>query len=112
MEKKKRLSPMKALDEELIHKLASIFCTLEEIAYICGCSHDTLQRRYNHILEAGRANAKMSIRRKQMEVALAGNAGMLIWLGKQYLKQKEPKEDPAETKIDEIKVTLHPSLIT
>lgn len=112
MEKKKRLSPMKALDEDLILKLSSILCTNEEIAYICGCSHDTLQKRYMHILDAGRSQGRMSIRRKQFEVAMAGNGAMLIWLGKQYLKQKEPREAPEDMKVDEIKVTLHPSLIT
>lgn len=112
MTKSKRLSPMKALDEELILKLSSIMCTNDEIAFICGCSHDTLQRRYMHILDAGRSQAKMSIRRKQFEVAMSGNGMMLIWLGKQYLKQKEPRESAEDMKVEEIKVTLHPSLIT
>jgi hypothetical protein len=112
MEKKKRLSPLKPLDEDLILKLASIFCTHEEIAYICGCCIDTLTRRYMHILNTGKASAKMSLRRKQMEVAMTGNGPMLIWLGKQHLNQKEPKEELTDKQIEEIKVTLHPSLIT
>ena len=47
-----------------------------------------------------------------MEVAMSGNGPMLIWLGKQNLGQKEPRDNIEDTKVDEIKVTLHPSLIT
>ncbi len=104
--------PPKEHDEDLILRLASILCTTEEIAHICQCSNDTLERRYMHILKQGRANGRSSLRRKQWEVAQEGNPTMLIWLGKQYLKQKEPPRDEGQDDhVEEIKVTLHPSLI-
>ena len=43
---------------------------------------------------------------------MTGNVPMLIWLGKQWLKQREPEKEEAKDQVEEIKVTLHPSLIT
>lgn len=77
------------LDEKLLEQLALIQCSNKEIAIICGCSTDTLERRYAGILEKGREQGKMSLRRKQFEVAMSGNVSMLIWLGKQMLSQKD-----------------------
>ena len=41
----------------------------------------------------------MSLRRKQMEVAMAGTPSMLIWLGKQWLGQSESPMDDETNKI-------------
>ena len=41
-----------------------------------------------------RGEGLVSLRRKQLEVALEGNPTLLIWLGKQFLEQS----DKAETK--------------
>lgn len=38
------------------------------------------------------ADGKMSIRRKQFEIAMKGDTRMLIWLGKQCLDQKDKSE--------------------
>ena len=38
----------------------------------------------------------MSLRRKQFETALAGNVTMMVWLGKQYLGQKDKTEITGE----------------
>jgi len=103
----------KELDEGIIKRMASVMCTNEEIAFALGCCADTLERRYKHLLHAGKAEARLSLRHKQYEVAMSGNVTMLIWLGKQWLKQREPeREIEQEKQIEEIKVTLHPSLIT
>lgn len=83
-------------DWENIEKLCSLMCTADEIAYFMGVSIDTLSRR---ILEAHgctfadyhkkhSVNAIVSLRRAQWQNALDGNATMQIWLGKQYLGQK------------------------
>lgn len=108
---KKGGAPKKELDEDLILKLASILCTVEEIAEICGCCKDVLERRYMHILEKGRAEGRSSLRRAQYQLAMQGNPAMLIWLGKVYLKQKEPPPDPALPQITSIDVNLHPKAI-
>lgn len=93
----------KDINPEQVHKLAAIGCTDKEIGEIVGCSHDTLTRRFRDELDAGRANGRASLRRKQWEIALGGNVTMLIWLGKQYLEQSDKIESKA---IEDIIVSL------
>lgn len=89
--------PKKEIDEELLYKLATIHCTMIEMADIVGVSQDTLKRRYADIINKGKAEGKMRLRRKQVEVAMSGNHTMLIWLGKQMLGQREtPLADDVE----------------
>lgn len=87
----------KELNPDMVYKLAQIGCTNQEIADIVGVSHDTLTRRCKAELEEGRAFGRMSLRRKQWDVALAGNVTMLIWLGKQQLGQSDKQEVKSET---------------
>ncbi len=81
--------PLKVIDEKLVERLASIHCPNVDIAVICECSVDTLERRFADVLAKGRANGKMSLRRMQWELASKGNATMQIWLGKQLLGQTD-----------------------
>ena len=81
------------LDLKLIEALASVGCTMEEMARISHCSVDTLERRCADIIKSGQANLNMSLRRKQVELANAGNVTMLIWLGKQRLGQSDSKDN-------------------
>lgn len=80
-----------------IEQMCSIQCTAEEIASVMGFSADTLERRVMEKYKIGwleyfrknSANGRASLRRLQF--ALAGkSAAMAIWLGKQYLGQREP----------------------
>jgi len=88
-------------------KLCGIQCTLREIAAWFECSEDTIERAcvrekemsFAELYSKKAGKGKISIRRKQYEVALGGNTTMLIWLGKQYLGQSEkqtisPESDP------------------
>ncbi len=79
---------------DAIVKMAEIMCTDEEIASVLGTTVATLQNADNRdtFLECkqkGNANGKKSLRRIQFDIAKNGNATMAIWLGKQYLGQKE-----------------------
>ena len=86
--------PRKEIDEELLYKLAVIHCTMQEMVDIIGVSEDTLKRRYAGIIAKGKAEGKQRLRRKQVEVAMSGNAVMLIWLGKNLLNQSDtPVQD-------------------
>ena len=62
-----------------------------------GTSETTLEKRYSGIIEKGRAEGKKSLRRAQMEKALQGDVRMLIWMGKQYLDQKDSPQDEENT---------------
>ena len=88
-EKKKVGRPKIEIDEELLYKLATIHCTMKEMVDIIGVSEDTLKRNFAGIIDKGKADGKMRLRRKQVEVAMSGNHTMLIWLGKQMLGQSE-----------------------
>lgn len=80
------------VDDAQVEALASICCTQEEIAIIVGCSVDTLQRRFAVEIENGRATAKASLRRQQFKQAMNGHTGMLVWLGKQLLGQRDKSD--------------------
>ena len=78
----------------MVQKLASFMCTDEEISSVLGVSVDVLtnernKEAYAECKKRGLDSGKASLRRKQYEVAMGGNCSMLIWLGKQYLGQKE-----------------------
>ena len=77
-----------AEQEEQIRKLAEISATMEEIAYVMGCSRSAL-RNFTHLVDEGKARGKVKLRRAQMELALSGNPTLLIWLGKQMLGQSD-----------------------
>ena len=72
-------------------------CTLKEIADVVGTSVATLEKRYSAIIDKGRSEGKKSLRRAQMEKALQGDVRMLIWMGKQYLDQKDTPTDQENT---------------
>lgn len=80
------------LTEEQIVELASIGCADDEIASLAGVAERTLQARFRTHLTAGRAQLRERLRRKQIDRALAGSDTMLIWLGKQYLDQRDKTE--------------------
>jgi len=81
------------VDEAKLKQLASMGLAEGEMAAILECSIDTLQRRYRKEIDAGWELRNASLRRKQYEVAaVGGNPTMLIFLGKQYLGQKDKME--------------------
>lgn len=82
--------PKKEIDYIAVEKLASIQCTQEEIANFLEISVRTLQRddEFCRIFKKGQDNGKMSLKRYQFKLA-EKNTAMAIWLGKQYLGQKD-----------------------
>ena len=72
-----------------VFKLAAIGMKDHEIADWFGIDSNTL--RYNFVVQLtkGRSTLSQSLRRKQIEVAMTGNATMLIWLGKNILNQSD-----------------------
>jgi hypothetical protein len=90
-QKPKRGRPKKFVDLELVEKLAHIQCTHAEIASTLGVSVDTLQRHkdFAATYKKGAEGGRKSLRRMQFESANRGNVVMQIWLGKQYLGQRD-----------------------
>lgn len=89
--------PRKEIDWEGVAKLCELQCTEEEIAQFLGVSVDTLARAckrehaqsFAEYFAQKRGAGRTSLRRAQWLSAQAGNPTMLIWLGKQYLGQKD-----------------------
>ena len=94
MSKNKVGRPKKPIDYDTVEKLASIMCTQEEIASYLGLDVRTLQRdaEYCRIYKRGIDKGKMSVRRSQYKMVEAGNPTMAIWLGKQYLGQRDKQD--------------------
>lgn len=78
-------------------RLLGIQCTLREIAAFFDRSEQWVRDRvrtakemtFQEYAERVKPRGLVSLRRKQMELALAGDRTMLIWLGKQYLGQAD-----------------------
>jgi hypothetical protein len=90
VKKRKAGRPRKELDVEQIRTLASIQCTMKEIAAVMRVNVDTLHDNYSEIIKEAQEAGKESLRRAQWKKAVdEGHPTMLIWLGKFYLGQKE-----------------------
>jgi hypothetical protein len=88
-------------DWEQIEELCIIQCTGEEIARVMKIDYDTLQRRIKETYGVSAAEyiktlasqGHSSLRRSQWKSATENeNVTMQIWLGKQYLGQKDKEE--------------------
>jgi len=86
----------KTIEPDLIEleKLCSLLCTHAELAKFFGVSERTVEKwkknpTYASAMDLGRAKARLSIRRKQMQLLDAGNVAMAIHLGKTVLGQRE-----------------------
>lgn len=98
--------PKKKIDLEQMEKLAALQCTYEEISSFFGVSKSLLSKNkdYSTIIAKGREVGKISLRRKQWKLADT-NASMAIFLGKNYLGQKDI-QDGANGTIPEIIINV------
>jgi hypothetical protein len=87
--------PRIEIDLVMLEALSQLGATNYELALHFGVSERTIDARraeepeFREAMERGFANGNISLRRKQMALAAAGNVTMLIWLGKQRLGQKD-----------------------
>lgn len=89
-----RTQKVKYVDRELVWMLATMMCTYKEIADVVNLSEKTLQNKFGDLIEKGRSVGRKSLRRAQFEKAVQDkDPRMLIFLGKQYLNQKDAPED-------------------
>ena len=97
--------PQKELDQKQFEALCSIWCTEDEICSILGTTDKTLNKwckrtynmNYSEAYKRYSTGGRISLRRKQKEVAMTGNVTMLIWLGKNVLGQSESPEISNDT---------------
>lgn len=87
------------INQGTFESLCAIQCTKEEISAVLQVSEDTLERwckntygqSFAVIFTEKRQNGKASLRRSQWKLA-EKNPTMSIWLGKQYLGQRDNME--------------------
>lgn len=95
------------IDRRQFEALCGIQCTEEEICAVFDVSKDTLLRwckrtykkSFAEVFKEKKACGKISLRRSQWKMA-ERNATMAIWLGKQYLGQKDVVEQKSDVKLD------------
>lgn len=91
--------PIKQIDSKQFENLCGLQCTQEEIAAFFDCDADTVanwcKRTYgvgfSEVFSQKRGKGKISLRRAQWQLA-ENNATMAIFLGKQFLGQKDTHE--------------------
>ena len=108
--------PKEKIDLDLVSSLCEIQCTGEEIASVLKVNYSTLKRRIQEEYDINFAQfykkhsqvGKSSLRRMQWASASKGNVTMQIWLGKQYLGQRESVEvnDDTKDKLAELVETM------
>lgn len=96
--------PQKEIDKRQFENLCGLQCTKEEICGFFDVTDKTLESWCKRTYKAGfsevfrqkRGNGKISLRRNQWRLSKK-NASMAIWLGKQYLGQRDQPEDSTDT---------------
>jgi hypothetical protein len=89
--------PRKEINFDTLKKLCGIYCTKDEICSFFEVDEKTLSARieeeygesFSDYYKKASAEGSASLRRKQFELALGGNVTMLIWLGKNVLRQSD-----------------------
>ena len=92
--------PKKEIDKKIFENLCGLQCTLEEIAGVFDCSPDTIERwckreykeTFAEVYKKHSAKGKTSLRRIQFKLA-EKSAAMAIFLGRNYLGQKDIETD-------------------
>lgn len=98
-EKKKTGRPEKVIDRKQFESLCALQCTLFEVCSFFDVTDKTLSKwchkeygmSFSEIFAIKRGAGQISLRRSQFKLA-EKNAAMAIWLGKQYLEQKDVVE--------------------
>lgn len=98
--------PRKEIDKKQFENLCGLQCTREEICGFFEVSEKTLdawckrtyKQSFSLVFAQKRGKGKISLRRSQFRLA-EKNANMAIWLGKQYLDQKENIDIKAQEEI-------------
>ena len=95
--------PATEIDRKIFESLCGLQCTKDEICGFFDVTDKTLDRwcartygeGFSDIFRKKRGKGKISLRRAQFQLAQK-NANMAIWLGKQYLGQKDQPDESAD----------------
>lgn len=107
--------PRKEIDQKQFENLCGLQCTLDEICgwfdvtdkTLDGWCKRTYGASFSEVFKQKRGTGKISLRRAQFRLA-EKNANMAIWLGKQYLGQKDEvhMQTVDDKRVDELSKSL------
>ena len=91
--------PRKQIDKKQFEQLCKLQCTITEVCCFFDCDDKTLSKwcnetygmSFSEIFRIKRGAGQLSLRRYQFQLA-EKNPTMAIWLGKQYLGQRDAVE--------------------
>lgn len=115
---KKMGRPLKELDQAQFEKLCSLQCTRDEICSWFNVDDMTLDKwckrtygdTFSAVFAVKRGTGKVSLRRNQWKMAET-NPTMAIWLGKQYLGQRDTANIQIKTEIEQETIDAVEALI-
>lgn len=84
------------IDKEDVIKLATMQCTMIEMADFLGCSVDTLERNFADSIKVGRSRGCISMKRKLYEKGMGGDLGAIIWWQKNFSGMSDRMEQKQE----------------
>lgn len=98
--------PKAKIEWKKVDQLLKAGCTGASIAEMIGIHPDTLYERckeehktnFSDYSQQKRAVGLDMLKAKQFDIAMKGNQTMLIWLGKQYLDQKDKVDESVSVK--------------
>lgn len=107
--------PAAIIDWKAVNRLLQAGCSAVQIASRIGITADTLYNRcktdhkqdFSAYSQQKKEHGETLLHEQQFALAMKGNLGMLVWLGKQRLGQKEKHEHAGPDGKDLITVTLN-----
>lgn len=112
---KKQGRPRFQIDYDQLDAMCQMHCTEDECASIFNVDRDTLSaalkrdgnESFSAYFKKASAGGKMSLRRRQFKAAIEGSVPMMIWLGKNWLGQRDSFDsDDNDTSIAPVKVIV------
>jgi hypothetical protein len=106
--------PIKEIDKKQFESLCAIQCTIEEICAVLDVDDKTLtkwckktyNKNFSEVFTIKRQNGKASLRRMQWRLA-EKNPSMAIFLGKNFLNQRDNIEVNNEAELSKLDLLLN-----
>ena len=86
----------KLVNPETVWLMAELGCSDREICDWLNITESTLKFNFSGYMTKARSQLRQKLRRAQIQLALSGNATMLIFLGKNILGQSDSPLDTAD----------------
>ena len=79
------------------YALALIKCTPKEIAILLNVELSYVLKKFDEAMKLGNQVSNAMLKRAMTKKALSGDTTMMVWLSKQHLGYREPKQDETQS---------------